>query len=308
MEKQKVIEMKEKCLNIVQELNNEINQNKILIKSCDEAVAALIDEKVTKKIKYNSIIAQNASMNPDVAGPDDKEKAEKNIEESTIQLTDSIHNLKKVEEDIKAIDNANIIKDRDALNEFIQENVEICENWLEYSQKVLKGEYDVIDAKKEETHIEEAVEEVNQEEDLGDKVVAVEPYVEKEEVVDDVENDILLMDDLDKELDEAINSVHDNIVDIKNDLDTIDSPEEELPVPDEEPIVTDLEDTLTSINLLDEETKLDEIEEEPLVIDNGIVEGTNIDEGPVKVVKVEEIGAPEEVQEEEKGQSRKLAA
>lgn len=307
MEKQIVTEMKEKCLNTVEELKDEIAQNEVLIKSCDDAVNSLTDEKVTKKIKYNSIIAQNASLNPDVAGPEDKDNAEQNIKESTIQLMDSKKSLETVLENIASVDNANLIEDKGKLEAFVKENIESCNNWLDYSQKILNGEYDVINAeeKEEVEQLDEEVETLVDDEELGDKVVSVEPYEEDLDLESDI-NDISL-EDLDKELDEAISDVHENIVDIKSDLDDIDSLDGDYVVPVDEPKETNLEDTLTSLNIPNE-VQLEETSEEPLVVDNGIEEATNIDEGPVKVVAVEEIGAPEEVQEEEKGQSRRLAA
>ena len=272
---------------------------------CKEAMDNKVDPKVIRKINYNAVIAKNAYENSDVAGPNDRSDAIKNIDDCIVNLKESSNNLDIIKKEVNKLTCADLEESKNELQVFIKNNIDSCNTAIEYSQSVKNGEFDKdLENKFNETiaNQDKAFEETEGY-DFGDKVVSEEPYENVEE------ND--MFKDLDKALDEAIAPVESDINDLNVNLDNIENDIEIDDItPVETDVVTNLEENVEPSGLFEEAAPLEETEDQPLTIDNTdeIVSATSVDEGPVKVVEMLEVGAPEEEVEEEKSKSRRLAA
>ena len=333
MDERNIIELKNKCLQTINDLKEEIKQNEMLAKCCDDTTISLVNPSIIKQIQYDSRSAENAAENPDVARDGDKERAEKGIQDSNIKLLESKKNLEQVIENLGFVTSPNLVADVDNLKSFIVKNKEKDEAWLEYSQDILNGNYHefvekveepVIEEEKEE-EIQEEVVENNQEEVQEEEVIEEEqPVVEetKEEPVISVEpfnpeQDFSNYDssELDAQLDSAIQLVSNDVEDLKDSVVLEDEKEPEItstvenfedtPIdneveitPVEEPVVSDLDNITEPADIFsfDEETKVESVE--PVSVDT-FESGMNVDEEPVKVESVEEVGAPEETFEDQ---------
>ena len=290
------------------EILAEKDQHDKFIELCGLAGEYVIDPSILARSKYNAIIAKTATLYDGVAGPEDKVNAEKNIRECDLALVESKKNLETVLNEIKTINNSNLTESKEDLYNFVTENIKVLDDALEYSKKVLNGKYDEVEDKlgsdikienKEVVEVKPTVKEDNNV-DLGEKVIAQEPYVEKKP-----EEEKSVFEDLNAELDEAIKPVHDDITDLKIEMDNIDNEVK----PEEEDIVAELEHSIEASDVFNDISPLTEEEESPLsFVNEKMVSAASVDEGPVRVDEVIEVGAPEEEMEEEKAQARRLAA
>lgn len=268
---------------------------------CESAVKCKVDPKVIRMINYNAINAKNAIENSDVAGPNDRIDAEQNIKDGIINLKESKNNLESILKDTEDINCEDLISSKNELQIFIKSNISSCEIALKYSQSVLNGEFNKDLEKAFNMEIDNQNKDFDTVSyDFGEKVVSEEPYEEND-----------MFKDLDKALDEAIAPVETDINDLNVDLDNINNDiklDDITPV--ETDVVSDLEESVEPSGLFEEAAPLEDTEDQPLAIENDeeIVSAASVDEGPVRVEEVIEVGAPEEEMEEEKSKSRRLAA
>lgn len=328
-----VLDIKNDSLEKVQALKEEIKQNELLIRCCDDiASKGIVDPLVVKKLKYDAMNAKNAAENPDVASPEDKERAEKGVEEGAVQLKRTQQALDTILANLDYVNSESVIDAKNDLVKYVNESLDKCLNYIDYSQDIMNGNYHdlvekeevVEEPKKEETteeikdDIEEPVVEEEKEEEVIEpveeiKVVAEEPVEEKIDTVEAFNPDNFdeLTKQLDEELEGALKPVEDDIQTLHNDLDAT------APIAINDPVLTDI-NTVTEPSELVVEPLLNNNEDiipvveneetTPVVNNDEIISANNVDEGPVKVVKVEEVGAPEQTDDLDRGFGRSLAA
>ena len=314
-EKNIIIELKERALERVKNHQEEIRQNELFVRCCDDTSMSIADPAVFKKIKYNAMNAKNAAENPDVAPVDDKDRAETAIKDASVQLMTSKKNLEVILDNLNEVNRSSLEGEVADLRNYVSDNKELDEKWINYSQDVLNGNYyefnekEKVEYQKQEEVFEDlsnepnnVVEETNeviepvveepQEVAEEEKVVSVEPFVRKENTEIDA-----LSQELDAELDKALKPIQEDINNIKGELEP-----EIAPV---EPEIVDNTD-LSNAEPADFFSFNSDIEPKEDKVEETIESAANVDEGAVKVVKVEEVGAPEQNQDED--YTRRLAA
>ena len=309
-EKNIIIELKERALERVKNHQEEIRQNEMFIKCCDDTSLSIADQAVFKKIKYNAMNAKNAAENPDVAPVDDKERAETAIKDASVQLMTSKKNLEVILNNLNEVNRSSLENEVNDLRNYVSSNKELDEKWINYSQDVLNGNYYEFNEKEEvEYHEEklneysepenviqdtkeevEPVEETKNEVEEENKVVSIEPFNKEEKSDFDT-----LSQELDAELDKALKPVQQDIANINSEV-----------VPEFDLAQTEPISDLNSVEPTDFFSFNTEDEKKEEKVDETIESAMNVDEGAVKVVKVEEVGAPEQTQDEE--YTRRLSA
>ena len=232
-----IVELKERALERVKDHQEQIRQNEMFIKCCDDTSKSIADPAIFKKIKYNAINAKNAAENPDIAPADDKERAEVAIKDATIKLMASKNGLEEVLTNLNDINVNNLESEVNDLRSYVSDNKELDEKWFNYSKDVLTGKYyefnekEVVEYHKQEEVIEEPEHEYTLEEETIDepvveeqKVVSSEPYVEKEDSKIDK-----LYQELDAELDQTIKNVQEDITNLKDNTEPVLPPTEPEP-------------------------------------------------------------------------------
>ena len=306
-----IIDLKNQCEERIKGLQEEIRQNEMLAKCCDDATKSIANPSVIKKIKYNASNARNAAENPDVAPADDKERAEKAIEEASVQLMGSKNNLEVILQNLNQVVSASLINEVSSLTNNINANKDLCEKWIGYSKDVLNGNYyemneqeevvtdtveeaEIIEPEEEQVQTYEEVTPVVEENPVEQQVVSVEPFEKKEETDFDK-----LTEELDAELDKALKPVQEDIANIQTELTENNdiTPIEPQPI-DSIDNITEPAD-LFSLDQNEPSAEVAPVAEETM-------SAANVDEGAVKVVKIEEVGAPEKTDSEE--YTRRLAA
>ena len=295
---------------LIEDVNEQNKESKARVKEIDEekaqelrfqdlveqALECKIDPKILKKVKYNALNAKNAAANPDVAEPNDRSNAEDNIKNCNVNLIESV----KKSESIKDACDKELSLDRraDALRRFVNFNKNLCEIAIEYSDSVVKGEFD---ANLENRFNMELQNQDNPYSSLkNEEVVEAEPekVTAEEDYMPEVELDF---GSLDQELENELNNNDNNEVEVTLDnIDGVDDITAEI-TPIETTEENDLNNTIETTSLFAEDAPLEEEEEQPLTMENN-------DSELIKVVDIEEVGAPVLDEEEENTKSRKRAA
>src|SRR5574344_577558 len=344
---------KNESLKAVQDLTEEIAQNQIIIKACDDIDRVVAIDESIRKIQANANIIKTTDEFSDVLNNDIAEKAKDEVQSSSVIVMSAKKDLETIINKLGEVNIDNLLSKSNGLISKAQDNIEKCDKWITIAGNYLKGQYDIADellSEKENKNLEqdltsltknevsdknennsETLEPVlfdEEEQSNDEKLEPLGPVLFDDEEVDNEQNksdsdkekiedesnpietsqESISMDSLNNELDDAdkvvdiepakfdeedTKMVNDNLEDLVNEMNN-DINEAQVPVEQNiDSMKQDLSEPSFGISSFNEDDSLN--------INTGETQQSadNVDKGAVKVVNIEEIGAPEQVQDNE---------
>lgn len=139
------VKIKEESNKAVQELTEEIAQNRTIIKACEDIEKAIKQDESIRKIEANANLLKTVSQFSDVLKSDIAEKAKAEVQSSSVSVMASKKDLENIISRLNSVNNVNLNNNKMSLISKAQESIDNCEKWISFANDCLKGDYKAAD-------------------------------------------------------------------------------------------------------------------------------------------------------------------